>query len=1112
MRMGGIEARSARGQATELRVLRQSHRRIVRATTGLAALAMAWAMPAEAGRGGIEDPTGRAVLQVAFRGQPTYQDVAEAQAALTRAAEILCDATEGQVRVGQIRLTSSPGEEDLASLWLHDGDAASGGPYDGDGRDLGRLGAHMDAFSSVRLRPDHLAHLFGHHAFGLGDQYDEQRRRGGACGIGPGFELSRLDERNHSIMQGAGGMRCLEGPLVGQDCVRDDECGASACVPVLASEWSVASNHDPLRGDGGVCPPPSSVSRVRLGGLLPKAAQPVGRLNSSDFLSARATSSWHDVFEVVDPRGSLPGIRLQFYLAHVAPLAWQLAVGVDSGELGGKRGQLRILRDWKLTFNEDFSLARVEPEVLRFELPGVGGRAPIEVAIDLGSRNPDAQADPGHGYDGFQMVAAGSPVVEVVVDGVVGCDAPWCASSWNSSTGRWELSEQSILHGGASDWQTITANLPFLVSPTSLPTSETLPVCRTPPEFITDVMGADQVVLVMDTSRSTGMRVDGKAGEVCANGLDDDDDGSADEADCADSVLEYERTALRAFLALAAGRKLQIGLVTIHTDAEVLSDIEEVGGARRSALGALLASVKPEGGTAMGTALERAQEALKKVERVGRSRTVFLVTDGARNVGVDPGQEARVLDPAGYRVFTVGIGNAADRMRLAAIAARGGGVAMSASRANATPAILAELAVRHGGDTLLLERTPFDLSRDGGGKAPSSREFALQVEEQASELVVFLSTRADRIDDWRLLFELEGPDGRRFDDTGPQSRIEHGFAVLRIADPRPGAWRLRVLPDAGGIQRSEVLAYTVHDHADFFIDADPRLASQSRPVRLGARLAYVTDIDGDISIDGMVRRPDGSEVEVTLARDPVTRAWSTDFSGFAGRGHYEVRLRAKVGEGAAAALGERVFPGPERAPVRVVPFERSATASFYVADGPPPPCSSNDCDDDGIANRVEAGCGDDSDGDGMPNRLDADADNDEIFDGLEGTRDFDKDGVPDFCDPESAPTSLAQAIEAEELAVASACGEDAASSVAGLRSSLSSVRRILQEVRTRGSLPVEMRRDLVDRLERVIELKKQALVIGDVLPEFCGKYKSRLEEALAVERDVRADVDALLGP
>jgi hypothetical protein len=1080
----------------------------------LAALIALLAAPAAAtaGRGWIEDPSGRTALQVAFRGTPTYQDVAEIQAALRRMASLVCDATEGQVRIAQIRLTSSPASEDVAALWIHDTDAASGGPYDADGGSLRCLGAHMDVFASARLRPDRLAHLLAHHAFGLGDQYDDQRHRGEGCGFGPGFEPSRLDESNHSIMQGAGGMRCADGPMLDQECLRDDECAGAPCRAMLASEFSAPLNHDLRRGDGSACPRPSAVSRIRLGGLLPSTAEPVAPLDAKDFLAARATSVWQKSIEVLGPSGTLPGIRLQFSLSHLSRLVWQLTIAADASDFGGPRGRFQQLRTWEIRFNDDFSLAGTTPADMHFQLPPSAGRGPVEVAVDLGTRNPDAARDPGHGYDGLQMVAAGVVGVDVAVDGMAGCSAAWCASSWDSRTGRWELTEQSALHDNASDWQTVARNLPFLQVPPALPVDVPPPVCAVPPQFVNDVMGEDQVVFVVDASRSMGVRVDGRAGEVCGTGTDDDGDGLVDEADCADSRLEYEKVAVRAVLALADDRELQAGIVTMSTDAEVASDVQEVDGAHRAALGAVLGSIHADGDTALGTAMEAAQQALKKVERVGGSRTVILMTDGVRNVGVEPGQEARLVDPLIYRVFPVAVGRAAGEMALSAIAARSGGVAYSTALASGMPALLAELAARHNGSALLLPRTTFELARPGRGVQVPSREFEIPVEEKARELVVFLSSRNDRIDDWRLFFELQSPDGERVDDASPEVHAEKGFVVARVSDPRPGRWRLRVLPAGRGEQRSELLAYTMHPLADFFVDAEPRLASVSRPVRLAARPSYRTDLDGDVTVDGVVRRPDGSEVPVTLQRHPLTQAWGTAFSQYAGRGLYQVRLELKVGAGARPALGEPIFPGPSRVLQRVVPFERTAMASFYVADGPMPSCSGNDCDGDGLPDKAEATCpnGEDADGDGVPNRYDADSDNDEIFDGEEGTADVDRNGIPDFCEPETTPDSLETIVVTDEAALAAACGDDAALSRAGLRVSLSATHRIVQVVRTRDGIPPELRADLLQQLAKVVDRKKQAAVIGEVLPEFCRKYQDRLGEALAIERELRPRIDPWL--
>lgn len=1076
------------------------------------ALDLAGSSPAPAGVGTIDDPTGGAALQVSFRRTPSFQDLAEAQAALTRMAALVCDATEGQVRFERIRLTSSPAEQDAAGLWFHDEMAASGGAFEADASGLGRLGSHMDVYPSAALDPAALAHLVAHHAFGLGDQYDEQRRRGGSCGIGPGFDADRLDERNHSLMQAAGGLRCSEGALAGERCARDDECQGYPCVAVLASEFSVASNHDLLRGEGGVCPRPEAVSRLSISGILPRSSEPLSTLDTSDYLLARATSAWHGEVEVLDATGALPGIVLHLYLAHTAPLDWQLSVAVDGGDLGRTRGELVVLRRWSLRFNEDFSLASVEPSRMIFELPGSSSKPATEVAIDLGTENPDPAGEPGLGYDGLQMTASGAVSVELAVDGIASCDAPWCASSWNETTARWEVSEQTLLHDGRSDWETLAERYPFLSPPTDLPAADPPAACETPPEFVAEIMGADQVVLVLDTSRSMGMRVDDQAGEVCANGIDDDDDGFADESDCAESRLAFERVAARAFLELARHRKVEVGLVAMHTDAEVLSGIESLSPERVSALGALLGSLRAEGDTAIGTALARSGEAFDQVARGGRSRWALLLTDGTRNVGSEPGQEARDLDPFRMRVFGVGIDSGADLFTLSALAARSGGETYAAEDASALTGVLAEIAARNGGHALLMPRTTFALRRDGGKTAaPAAAEFALEVEEQADAIVVVLAARNPRLASWRLLFELRGPRGERYDDASAHATVEDGFAVLRVTDPGPGRWSLRVLADASGPQRSDVVVWTEQAKAELVADVAPTLVPASSSARIGARLAYGGDLDGDVRIDGTVLRPDGSSEPVAFVRDRLTQAWSADFDRYAGRGLYQVRVRATVGENALPALGERIFHGPSRAPVRVVPFGRSTTTSFYLAAATPA-CQGSDCDGDGIANAVEDRCATDVDGDGLDNRYDVDTDNDELFDFIEGTADVDRDGIPDFCDPESTPTSMASVIEAQTKASDRACEADGAEGVEELRASLTAVRRIVQVVRTRSGVPDDTRRRIVEDLERVIALKKQALVIGDVLPEFCSKYRQRLADALALERALQSDIDTILLP
>lgn len=1076
-----------------------------------------------AGSAAIEDPTGRATLQVAFRYAPTYQQLAEAQAALTHMAELICDATEAQVRIAEIRFTTSPADEEQAGLWFLPQTTRSGGSYFADASGLGRLGSHMDVFSPAQARPDQLAHLFAHHAFGLGDQYDEQRRRGGACGVGPSFERQILSEVNHSLMQAAGGMRCNDGALAGQPCARDDECGGSACVAALASEFSVAANHDRLRGEGNACPRPQALSRIQFRGLLPKTAEPLTHFDPTDFLTARATSSWHREVEAVDAGGALPGYRLFAYLTHVEALAWQLSIAADGGDAGGRNGDLRVLRTWLLRFNSDFSLAGVTPAALTFKLTARDDAVPFDVAVDVATLDPDATAQPGTGFDGLQMVGAGNVKVTMTIDGLPGCSAPYCASAWNIRTGRWETSEQSLIHAGVSDWETLVQNYPFLTAPAGLPSADAPEACRAAPDFINDVMGSDQVVLVLDTSLSMGAAADPGIAELCDNGRDDDADGAIDEKPCSNSRLDFARLALRVFLALEQGRKVEVGVVSLHTDADIVAGVEDLTAARRAAIGAELDNLTADGDTAFGTALERTQEALADVERLGRSRTVVFLTDGVRNVGIAPGQAQQLLAPSRLRLFTVGLDRSADLMTLSALSARSGGTTYYAPEPADLPGIYAELAARQSGEALLAERTKFAVARpgDAAGKragAASVKEFDLDVEEQASQLVIFLGARTARIDSWRLLFDVKGPGGERIDDSSLQTSSEAGFVVVRVSDPHPGRWHLRVLAGAPGVQASELVAFLENEKVDLSADVLPRLASTRAAVRISASPAYETDLEDDVAVTARVRRPDGSEVDLALKRDPFTRGWQVAFDKWAGRGLYQVRVDADVGSRAQPALGESIFDGTARAPVRVVPFHRSTTASFFLADGDSPPCSNNDCDGDGIRNAVENRCGNDTDGDGTPNRFDTDTDNDELLDRVEGVGDSDGDLIPDFCDAKYSRKddggSFAAAIQAEEKARTLVCTDDAAAGVDELKASLLALRRILQIVRTAASLTEEDRHALAGRLESVIDLEKKALIIGntgDVLPDFCSKVQARLDEALAIEREIRARVDAVLG-
>lgn len=137
---------------------------------------------------------------------------------MTDASETLWDATDGQMRLGDVTLTCSDSNEDLADIWLYPYDARSYSAWDDcEGTALGVAGKHITQFDDSRGGIV-IAHELGHLALGLLDEYAEGTF--GNC-------MESSDGQNQCLMQGNGAWSEL-------------------CVP---------SNHDQLQGEGSPCTP-----------------------------------------------------------------------------------------------------------------------------------------------------------------------------------------------------------------------------------------------------------------------------------------------------------------------------------------------------------------------------------------------------------------------------------------------------------------------------------------------------------------------------------------------------------------------------------------------------------------------------------------------------------------------------------------------------------------------------------------------------------------------------------------------------------------------------------------------------------------------------------------
>jgi len=131
-------------------------------------------------------------FNVNFVTPPSPQTVALIEGELERSNIGLCDATDGQLRFGKIRLTAGHTSEDSSEIFIL---PQSGRAYAADGQVF---------LSQNNWYAETITHELGHSILGLGEQYEEQQRKGTGCGIGLGFDPDvRLDATWNSIMQQA---------------------------------------------------------------------------------------------------------------------------------------------------------------------------------------------------------------------------------------------------------------------------------------------------------------------------------------------------------------------------------------------------------------------------------------------------------------------------------------------------------------------------------------------------------------------------------------------------------------------------------------------------------------------------------------------------------------------------------------------------------------------------------------------------------------------------------------------------------------------------------------------------------------------------------------------
>lgn len=641
-----------------------------------------------------------------------------------------------------------------------------------------------------------------------------------------------------------------------------------------------------------------------------------------------------------------------------------------------------------------------------------GGPCGIGPAIDpedvddrnntlMANHNTMSELTVAANHDPLQGDGSGCPTTETCVDMGL-CTGDAC-TGFNGSTGRYEASQHTLMHGGKSDWEILDQNYSSLgLNVPALPVAAVPSGCDGFLNFSIQTVGSSLVVLVLDRS------------------------GSMDVQDVGDRTrLEFAQAAGRAFVDLQQNKNIDLGIVEFSTTASPVRAVGDLTAANASAFKTDIDGLFPDGYTAIGDGLIEARVQLQIAQAVAAANgetltnpTVFLMSDGQNNRGADPDAVAQNLIDAGVTIHSIPVGNGADIDLLAELASESGGQMLPANSDDMIPAIYAELAAHQQGHSLINGTVEFEEHIFFEFPTPSM-VINLPVEPNSEVLTIFLGSKnveKTHLENQNIgrSMDLIDPSGNRVPDSDYSLINDAFYRILHVPNPQPGTYKLYVNNNNLITPEINVVSFVENPLPDFYIDAMPRVLDAPVPVMISGMASFgVSLYDPNIKYEGFVIRPDNSRVPVSLTLDPLTGAVGTDFSSFNGSGTYTVIIQANVPRLANITPGESIFESDAEYSILVDEFVRVASTSFTLfLPGECPPCQNEkDCDGDGIPNEIEDAYPDqDPDGDGLPNGCDEDSDGDDIPDAKERDFDLNQNGIPDVYE---APDDLACAEDSE---------------------------------------------------------------------------------------------------
>ena len=528
-----------------------------------------------------------------------------------------------------------------------------------------------------------------------------------------------------------------------------------------------------------------------------------------------------------------------------------------------------------------------------------------------------------------------------------------CDKGFDAGTGNYEATDQSHFHHridldnttvpptytrvGLSCWETIAMNRVTVAAPAGNPV-DAAPALPDQVDVDNQVDEADSVILIMDRSGSMGDANSGSVIEVCANGEDDDWDGTVDEAECAAPKMDFARAAARGFLELqAAAGTHQAALQSFAKDAAedvALDTIQSKNCSLPANAGEQLCQLRTEldalvtnGRTDIEDALALAYGTFTGGAGVPGSKAVLLLTDGNHNEDGDPVDWIDDYDAANIKVFTIPVGPDVDQDVIGDITTATSGDMLAASQASDLPAIYAEIAGNLNGDGLLLPRTDAAVpapgrsklaqEMHGEGDSTDDEAVGLQVTAGAERLTVFLANTEEKVDQLDAAVVLYTPGGTQIAEAAPPPGVvfqrDPYYTFVTVANPEPGEWVVRMRSTGPGIQPFQMLASEANPQITFRAGANPGVLRVGDTALLTASTAYGRDLGGEgLAINYVVTAPDGTNSTGFLGYVPPMRLWAGRFGDLDQPGLYRYQMRVRWPPGPRSSPGRPISAAQRR--------------------------------------------------------------------------------------------------------------------------------------------------------------------------------------------------------